>query len=185
MMPSLKTQIQLFTRIQQGLIGFVALGLVLFILLVYRPQNARIERLTGQTTQTERQLAANQTQARVLPVVQADINHLRARLADFKKLPASPGDIGEFEIELAELARRNNLTGWSVSIPDTPHRSDEFYELPVSLKFGGDFRDVFAFFCQLEDLSRLTRVKNMTIRAAGTDGSVQVDLLLNLYYSEG
>jgi len=185
MMPSLKTQIQLFTRVQQALIGFIALGMVLFVFLVYRPQNARIDKLSGETIETERQLIANQTQARVLPAVQADINHLHARLADFKKLPASPGDLGQFNIELSELSRRNNLTGWSISWPGTPRRTDEFYELPVSLKFGGDFRDVFAFLCQLEDLSRLTRVKNMTIRAAGTDGSVEVDLLLNLYYSEG
>jgi Tfp pilus assembly protein PilO len=184
-MPSLKTQIHLFTRIQQALIGFVALGVALFVCVVYRPQNARIDQLNGQTALTEHKLIVNQTQAQVLPAVQADINHLRARLADFKKLPASPGDLGQFQIELSELMRRNNLVGPSVSWPGTPRASGQFYELPVSLKFGGDFRDVFAFLCQLEDLSRLTRVKNLTIRAAGTDGGVQVDLLLDLYYSEG
>ena len=113
------------------------------------------------------------------------IVRLQAKLADFKKLPTTPGDLGQFEIEMAQLAHRDNLRGWSVSWPGTPRRSDQFYELPVDVKFAGDFRDVFAFLCQLEDLPRLTRISSMVVKAADAGGGVQVDLLMNLYYSEG
>jgi Tfp pilus assembly protein PilO len=57
--------------------------------------------------------------------------------------------------------------------------------LPISLKFDGDFRDVYSFLCQMEDLSRLTRVKKMVLKSSGNDGSVQVEMIMNLYYSEG
>jgi hypothetical protein len=53
------------------------------------------------------------------------------------------------------------------------------------LKFDGDFRDVYSFLCQMEDLSRLTRVKKMVLKSSGNDGSVQVEMIMNLYYSEG
>jgi hypothetical protein len=37
----------------------------------------------------------------------------------------------------------------------------------------------------MEDLPRLTRVKSLTIRGDDADGQVQVELMMNLYYSEG
>jgi Tfp pilus assembly protein PilO len=185
MMPSLKTQIHWFTRAQQALLGAIVVVGALFFMGVYRPASARIQHLTGQINQSERELAVSQLQARALPAVQADINRLQAKLADFKKLPTTPGDLGQFEIEMAQLARRDDLRGWSVSWPGTPRRSDQFFELPVDVKFSGDFRDVFAFLCQLEDLPRLTRITHMVVKAADAGGAVQVDLLMNLYYSEG
>lgn len=186
MMPSLKTQIQWFTRGQQILIGVVLLAVGLFYLAVYGPQTARIQRLNRRISQSEGELASSESQARALPQVQADINRLLVKLADFKKLPATPGDLGQFQIEIAELVRRNHLRGCSINLPGTPRRNDQYYELPVSVKFDGDFRrDVFAFLCQLEALPRLTRIKSMTIKGAGVDGDVHVELLMSLYYTEG
>lgn len=186
MMPSLKTQIQWFTRGQQILIGAALLALVLFYLAAYGPQSARIRRLNGRIGQSERQLASSESQARALPQVQADINRLLVSLADFKKLPATPGDLGQFQIEIADLVRRNHLRDCSINLPGTPQRNDQYCELPVSLKFDGDFRsNVFAFLCQLEDLPRLTRIKSMTVKGIGIGGDVHVELLMSLYYTEG
>jgi Tfp pilus assembly protein PilO len=185
MMPSLKTQIHWFTRAQQVMLGGILFVGTLFFMGVYRPAAAKIQHLAGQITQSERQLAVSQLQARALPAVQADINRLQAKLADFKKLPTTPGDLGQFQIELAHLADRDHLRGWSVSWPGTPRRTDQFYELPVNVKFAGDFRDVFSFLCQLEDLPRLTRITSMIVKADNASGGVQVDLMMSLYYSEG
>jgi Tfp pilus assembly protein PilO len=185
MMPSLKTQIHWYTRVQQLLIGIVLLTAILFYSLAFHPQSSKSQYLNGQINQKERELDANEKEARALPRVQADINHLLTKLADFKKLPASAGDLGQFQTEIAELARRDNLGGWSVSWPGTPLRHERFNELPVSVKFNGDFRNVFAFLCQLEDLPRLTRIKSMIVKSDNADGIVQVELLMNIYYSEG
>jgi Tfp pilus assembly protein PilO len=185
MMPSLKTQIRWFTRIQQAVIGSVLLTAFGFYELAYRPETARLQTLAGRIGQNERELTSAQSQARVLPQVQADINHLNATLADFKKLPANPGDLGQFEVEMATLARRYNLRGWSINMQGTPSRDEQFYELPISLKFDGDFRDVYSFLCDIEDLSRVTRVKKMVVKSSGSEGSVQVEMMLDLYYSEG
>src|SRR5450432_997336 len=113
MMPSLKTQIHWFARAQQMVIGATIIVGVLFFMGIYRPASAKLQHLTGQINQSERQLAVSQLQARALPAVQADINHLQAKLADFKKLPTTPGDLGLFQIEIAQLAHRDNLRGWS------------------------------------------------------------------------
>ena len=184
-MPSLRAQIQWFTRIQQALVVMLLLVAVTFYGLVFRPQTGRLQSLVGRISQKERELTQAQTQALALPLVQADINRLRATLADFKKLPANPGDLGEFQIEMAQLAKQDNLEGWAVSWPGTPKKDEQFYELPISLKFNGDFVDVYAFLRQMDDLSRLTRVKNLTIQGDDAAGKVRVEVMMDLYYSEG
>jgi Tfp pilus assembly protein PilO len=184
-MPLLKTQIRWFTRIQQAIVAALLFTAIGFYVLAYRPETERLQNLEGRIGQNERELTSAQSQARVLPLVQADINRLNATLADFKKLPANPGDLGQFEVEMATLARRYNLHGLSINWQGTPGRDEQFYELPISLKFDGDFRDVYSFLCKMEDLSRLTRVKKMAVKGSGDDGSVQVEMIMNLYYSEG
>ncbi len=184
-MPSLRTQIQWFTRIQQALVCLLMMVTVVFYCLIFRPETGRMQNLVGRITQKERELTQVQTQALALPQVQSDINRLKATLADFKKLPANPGDLGQFQIEMAELAQRDDLKDWSVSWPGTPKKDEQFYELPISLKFNGDFLSVFEFLRQMDDLSRLTRVKNLSITGDDSVGKVKVEVLMDLYYSEG
>ena len=184
-MPSLKTQIRWFARIQRTLAAAVILTALGFYALAFRPETQRLQNLAGRIGQNERELNSAQTQAKVLPQVQADINRLNATLADFKKLPANSGDLGQFEVELGALATRYNLQGWSIHFQGTPSRDEQFYELPISLKFHGDFRNVYSFLGQMEDLSRLTRVKKMVVKSSASDGSVEVEMMVNLYYSEG
>ena len=121
MMLSLKTQIRWFTRIQQTLLAVLFFTAIGFYALAYRPETDRLQNLAGRIGQNERELISAQSQARALPQVQADINRLNATLADFKKLPANPGDLGQFEVEMVRAGRhRYNLQGWSVRSPGNP-----------------------------------------------------------------
>jgi Tfp pilus assembly protein PilO len=184
-MPSLKTQIIWFTRIQWVLAGGVFLTAVLFYVTVYRPETTRLTALSSRIGQSERELNTAQSQARIMQQVQDDINQLNARLKDFRKLPANPGDLGQFQIDISELARRDNVREPSVSWSGMPKRDEQLCQLPISLKFDGDFNNVFSFLCDMEKLSRLTRVQSMTMKSPAADGTVQVELVMNLYYSEG
>jgi Tfp pilus assembly protein PilO len=192
-MPSLKTQIQWITRGQRLLIGLMLLALGLFYWAVYAPQSRRIDHISSRIGESERELVSSQTQTRVLPKVQADIDRLRERLADYNTLPTKPGDLGQFQLEIAELARRDHLRQPSISWPGTPKRaegaeagSQQLYELPVSVKFDGNFSDnVFVFLRHLESLPRLIRIKSLSIKGVGITGDVHVELLMNLYYTEG
>lgn len=183
-MPSLKTQIGMCTRIQQAFFGAMFGVAVLFYFAAYRPATSRGQLLSEQIIQKEGELARSQAQAKVLPLVQADINHLKAKLADVKKLPDNP-DFGKFQIQMSQYARQDNLRDPSISCAGTPRRDGQYYELPVSLKFDGDFRDVFTFLSQIEDMPRLTRIKTLNVHSLGDNGAVQVELLMILYYSEG
>ena len=69
-----------------------------------------------------------------------------------------------------------------------PTRSELFAEQPVSLKFEGDFLSVFSFLRQTEEMQRLTRVRELRLRSddrAARPGQVEVELSMNIYFSEG
>jgi Tfp pilus assembly protein PilO len=184
-MPLLKTQILWFTRIQWAIAGGVFFTALLFWVMVYRPETNRIKTLTLRIIEGDRELSTAQSQARVMAKIQEDINQLNQKLRDFRKLPATPGDLGQFQIDISELARRDNVHEPSLSWTGMPRRDEQLCQLPISLKFDGDFQSVFAFLCDMEKLSRLTRVQTMTVKSPNSDGTVQVEMVMNLYYSEG
>ena len=183
-MSSLKSQITLCNRAQIGLAGSLVIVAGLFYLMGYRPQIQRLAALNQSIAQLQRDLAVNQAQSRRLPGVASDLNRLRARLADFKKLPPTP-ELGEFVNEITDISRQSDLRKLEYNF-GVPRRSEQFTEQPVSLKFQGDFLGVFTFLCRAEDMQRLTRTSSIAIHSADADGgTVEVDLSMNLYFLEG
>jgi Tfp pilus assembly protein PilO len=184
-MQSLKSQIRWCARFQIGLGAIVALLVLLFYVGCYGPHTRQMNRLTSQIVLTQHDLQISQAQAQRLPSVTADLNRLRAQLADYKKLP-SKSELGDFVAQINQLHSEADLHKWALNISGAPRRYDQFTEQQVTLKFEGDFLNVFNFLRQAEDMQRLTRVSSIVIHGADLkDGVVQVDLSMDLYYSEG
>jgi Tfp pilus assembly protein PilO len=184
-MSSLKSQIQLCRRTQVAILGAV-LGLTgLFYFGGYHPQIAKMRELSFQIASARRDLGMSSARAQGLPIVVADIAHLRGQLADFKRLPTSL-DLGEFVTEITELSRRANLQRLEYSLSGAPQPGEHYTVQPVTLKFEGDFLSVFTFLKQAEDMQRLTRISGIAIHDSDlTSGNVQDDVSMNLYFSEG
>lgn len=184
-MSSLKSQNIWCGRMQVGLLGGVLAFTALFYFGGYRPQNAQLRELSTEISGARRDLGMNSARAQGLPLVVADIAHLRAELADFKRLPRNL-DLGEFVTDITELSRRANLQKLEYSLSGAPQPGEHYTVQPVTLKFEGNFLSVFNFLRQAEDMQRLTRVSSIAIHDADlTSGSVEVDLSMNLYFSEG
>jgi Tfp pilus assembly protein PilO len=182
---SLKAQIGLCTRMQFALIAVVAIVLTLFYFAGFRPQNQKKNELRVQIAQVTKDLQASQTQAGRLPRVAADLVRLRAQLADFKKLP-NDLELGEFVKQITQISRQAQVASLEYNLGGAPHQHEQFTEQPVTLRFDGNFVNVFEFLRQVEDLPRLARIS--TIAVHGTEvrgGSVHVDMSMDLYYSEG
>ncbi len=183
--PSLKSQIAWWARAQYALIGITAALAALFYFEGYRPQVARERELLAQIAQMQHDLHTNQTQASRLPAVEADLHHLRAQLAGFKKLPARP-ELGEFVNQITLISHQTNMHNLSYTLTAAPRPRDQYTEQPVTLKFEGDFLSVFAFVHQVENLQRLTRISSIVVHSQDIkDGLVHVDMSMDLYYSEG
>ena len=186
-MRTLQTQAEWCNRAQWVLGLSLAAMVIGFYAFVYRQNSQRLSDLDTQIAAKRNNLENNTTRVRILPDVLLAVNEMRTRLEKFdKKLPRQP-ELGPFINDITELSHQAGLRAkWAVE-PGVPVRSDRYAEWPIALKFEGDFVNVFSFLRRAEEMQRLTRVRGMKVHCtdAGKSGQVQVELSMNIYFSEG
>src|SRR5688572_22889678 len=187
-MRTLQTQAEWCARAQWVLGVTLGVMVVGFYLLVYRPNTEKLDGLDMQIAAKRRDLNSNRTRVQIMPDVLLAVNEMRTRLERFdKKLPKAP-ELHAFINSITEVsAQAGTRNKWTVE-PGVPVRSDLYAEWPIALKFEGDFVNVFNFLRRAEEMQRLTRVKGLKVHgmnAAGKPGQVQVELSMNIYFTEG
>jgi Tfp pilus assembly protein PilO len=186
-MRTLQTQAEWCHRAQWVLGLSVAALVVGFYGIVYRPNSQRLQDLDAQIGTKQRDLSSNKLRVQILPEVLQTVAGMQDRLARFdKKLPKQP-ELGPFINDITELSHQSGLrTKWEV-VPGVPQRADLYAEWPIAIRCEGDFTNVYSFLRRAEQMQRLTRVKGIKVRSAdsGKTGKVQVELSMNIYFSEG
>jgi Tfp pilus assembly protein PilO len=189
-MRTLQTQAEWCAR-AQWILGLVLAVLVAgFYAVVYRPNSQKLADLQMQIDVKRRDLTSNRSRVQILPDVLLAVNEMQTRLERFdKKLPRQP-ELHAFINSITDVSNEVGVRTKEVA-PGSPVRGDLYAEWPISLKLEGDFASVFSFLRRAEELQRLTRVKGLKVRGieagphAGRNGQVQVELSMNIYYSEG
>ena len=183
-MRTLQSQIGWTAKAQWAMTA-VMLGLgAAFYVLGYRPA---VEKIAGQQAEYRakaQKLQADQSRARLLPSVEADVEVLRQTLERFDKKMPRQQDLGQFIKEITQMSQQAALKKLAVN-PGVPRRSDQFSELPITLTFEGDFVNVFEFLRDVEQMKRLTRVRGLTVKNRDPAlGQVEVQVGMNIYFSE-
>jgi Tfp pilus assembly protein PilO len=180
----LTRQILTFAKVQYALGTGMLLALGIFYFAIYRPQQAQVDDFNRQIAAKRLELASDLSQTGKLPRVELELRQLKARLAGFKKLPPNP-DIGEFIRDINQAGQRADLQKL-VEQPGAARRDALYFEQPVVLSFEGDFTSVFSFIQEVEDMQRLTRIRDVTMTGLDSkQGTVNVTLAVNIYYSGG
>ncbi|CAN5839476.1 N/A [soil metagenome] len=155
--------------------------------LVFQPQNAGIDRakkemelkraalekLREATSKTADLRKANEA-------IAASISSISERLPSGKELDNVLRDV-------AGIAARNGLDVPQFKRSDKSLPQGLAQEQPLMVTLSGDFEGMYAFFLQLEQLHRITRVTDMKFARFGDknnneDGKVRADLVLSIYY---
>jgi Tfp pilus assembly protein PilO len=185
-MRALRAQAEWCAR-AQWILGVSLVVLTLgFWALVYRPNSQKLGDLQMQIDTKRRDVNSNRTRVRILPDVMLAVTEMQARLERFdKKLPRQP-DLSTFINDVTAASHQASLRNVAVN-PGVPARHEGYAEWPITLKFEGDFTSVFAFLRRAEEMQRLTRVKGLKVQGASATkpGQVQVELSMNIYFSEG
>lgn len=185
MKSDLKSQVLLFGRAQR----WMALGLLALIglvgLIVIRPANARLVALGERAAQERDELQAAQRRLAALPAVQFQTEELRQHVEAFEHRMPRHEELPQLIGDVTQISRRTSLgkLAWQ---PETAlRRTDQFTELPLQFTFQGDFLNVFDFLSEIEDLPRVTRLQKLDVQARdGTNGQVDVQLTMDIYFSE-
>ena len=184
-MRSLKSQITWCRRLAMGLNIGLASMVLLFIFAGYLPAKHRLDALSGQIDTRTREVEQNQERARNLPLLAMEVNELEGRVRDYDRQFPRQADLGDFIKDITRVSQALALRDWKYQ-PGAPRRGDSYFELPIQMNFQGDFLNVYAFLSEVEHLQRLTRVRKLAIRAKDLKtGMVEVEIGLNIYFSEG
>jgi Tfp pilus assembly protein PilO len=180
-MKMLREQVSWCAR-AQWVMGICALVLLAgFYVVGYLPASRRLAQLDRQIANTRDELTNTRGKANSLQVITRDVQKLKEKLENSKKLP-SQNDLPQFITDVELFSRKSSLRGYSSNVLK-PVRNDTFWQMPIELKFEGDFSNVFTFLQQTEAQKRLTRVKKIELKAKDREpGQVAVQLTMNIYY---
>jgi type IV pilus assembly protein PilO len=158
--------------------------ILVFYVFGYRPTSARLVSLRQEIENQRRELKGNQLRTQIRPELEQRVNELQRKVDRFdKKLPKQQ-DFGQFYNDITFLGRQSALSKCAVEPAAVPRRNDGVVELPIDLRFEGNFLNVFSFLRQIDQMQRLTRVQNLKVIAKGNTGQVEVQLSMNIYYAE-
>jgi len=175
-------------------VGIVAL-VAGFYFLGYRPSSTRLADLRMQIDVKERELVANGQKTQIRPALELEVTEKRRRLERFDKQLPREMEWGQFMNDITLLREQSGVRNWDI-VPTGAKPDETFVEVPIDVSFEGDFLSVFSFLRQMEQMQRLTRVRDLTITAkrdnsaaaaAAADaapGHVEVRLSMNIYYTE-
>ena len=160
-----------------------------FYTFVYRPNSQRLADLRDQIAVKQSNLTTNKARAEILPNVVSTVYSMQSELDHFDNKIPSNNDLGAFIHDITDLSDQCGLRNkWNVE-PGVPQHNEheQFAEWPISMKFEGDFLNVCQFLRRAEKMDRLACVKGLKMHAAdnGKNGTVQVELSMNIYYLEG
>jgi len=182
-MRSLQSQIIWCKRLQWVLWAAMVLIAGVFYFVGFRPTTAHIARLDTDIRAKRQELREMEGRANTLQLVIEDVRKLRDAIAAGKELPKQK-NLPQFIMDVERISQQASLKEYSLTPEAAPAKHDLFRQLPIKLRFKGDFRNVFAFLQQTEQLQRLTRVRRIDIKTIPNEpGQVNVDLWMNIYYS--
>lgn len=183
-MRTLQSQVGWCVRAQWILGSSMVLLVAAFYLFGYRPTTGRMSELRAQIETKARELESNQVRTKVRPEVEQMVNDKRRMLARFDKQLPRHVEWGQFLNDITVLRDQAGLRDCHI-IPTGAKPNDLFVEFPINVKFQGDFLSVFSFLRQMEQMQRLTRVRDLTVTAKQPgSGIVDVSLSMNIYYTE-
>ena len=197
-MRSLNNQIKWVRRLRMALSIGLAVMVLLFVFAGYLPAKHRLDALHGQIESKTREVEDKQNKAQNLPLLALEVNELESRVRDYDRQFPRQADLGDFIRDITRVSQQLALRDFKYQ-PAAPKRGDgapqtrnnafgdpAYFELPIQMNFKGDFLNVNAFLSEVEHLSRLTRVRRLAIHTKDIkSGLVEVEIGLNIYYSEG
>jgi len=149
---------------------------------VFRPRNAEMAQARMEISEKGQRLAElNATTARIKDLGQAITKGEEAINVVEAKLP-SEQNVDEVLRQVWKLARRHNLIIKTVE-PKKRVPASQYMELPISVELEGNFDGFYEFLRDLEQMPRLTRMKELNMKKRDDeDGSMDASFLLSVYF---
>jgi Tfp pilus assembly protein PilO len=166
---------------QKALAVLVCTMLLTFYFFSYRPETQQLADLKATIITRQQELRANQAAAAARNEIATRNEKLRQELDRIKK-PSKQQELPDLIKELTLFGQQSSLKKF-VNKPSLPSKGDLYCEMPLTLTFEGDFVSIFNFIRSTEEMQRLTRVRNVSLKSRDLTGTkVQATVAMNIYY---
>lgn len=164
----------------------VAAAVVAATMMMYVPQSRELKKLRTQIVSQQRSLKADSAMASVVPSLLEQVEAMQFRYKDFDRRLPKRQELGGFLRQISAHLERENLSGQLIE-PGSPAHEEIFHTLPIIMRFNGSYLSVASFLKSLEGMERLTRVQKLRVThdaKAGLPGQLDVELHINIYFTE-
>jgi type IV pilus assembly protein PilO len=142
------------------LIGF------LYYLLLDKKYQDNINTLNGQLTDLKTEISKIQAIANDKVKVERELALLEKKLQEaVKKLP-NAAEVDKLLITIDELGRENGLNFTNFH-PGKESAKQLYIEVPIALKFSGNFYRILRFFDEITKLPRIVSISDVTMNSQG------------------
>lgn len=114
-------------------------------------------------------------------IVSAKLREVTTRIANVQRRVPREADAGEFLKQVTELADAENLAIKDFH-PEAPEAKHGYAEMQVTLKGEGSFGSVCTFVDRLNNLARLSKVKNLTLSSDTDATEYPLTATLTIYF---
>lgn len=151
---------------------------------IFRPANIQYEADMADVQAKDQKLIDLQQAMCYLDDLDAEVNELSDAVTFFEnKIPAEH----EIHIALAQITRIADQHRMETRLfeTDTPEPCTQYFELPIRMEIFSDFDSYYAFLTELEQMPRITRIKDMELWTDTQDGLVNAKLTLSVFFQPG
>ena len=164
-------------------LGIIAAVTVAALVTIFLPQSRELGRLQDEIASREASLATDAAKAAVLPAMLRQVRMMQAHYKNFdQKLPKQK-DLGEF---LTEVSKNMGSVGLSNQLiePGSATRETLFHTMPIIMRFRGSYLSLADLLQRIDGMERLTRVRRMHIKTDPKSNELDIELQMNIYFTE-
>jgi type IV pilus assembly protein PilO len=134
----------------------------LVILLLILPRHKEIERLNGEITKQENDIAKDQVKAAKLSTLKAENEKLQKRLDELKLQLPEEREVSGLLKQVSDLGIKSGLKiiSWKPE-QKKDHPSGTIYEIPVAVELSGSYHNLGIFFSRLTKLNRIVNISDI------------------------
>jgi len=163
--------------------GILAALVIAALVAVYVPQSRRLERLRTDTASLRTQLEADMQKVAVVPELIRQVQEMKALYKDFDRRLPKQKELGGFLREISTKLAEEKLTNQIIE-PGNPVREELFHTLPIIMRFEGDYLSLASFLNGVGSMQRLMRVEKLNACLNERTHSLDLELQMNIYFTE-
>lgn len=164
-------------------LGIFGVIMLVFVCLVYLPQNHRIAGLNAESRQLGEEINQNSAKAACVPETIRQVENQKREFQDFDRRLPKQKELAEFLKEISSTALANHLDNQVIE-PGNPTRGPLYNRLPIIMRFDSSFVGLTDFLRQIDGMQRLTRVEKIHIAPATEGSALHVEMTMNIYFTE-